>query len=597
VFVILNEPKANEGSVGVNASDKENIMALRIGDILIEKNLITPEDLKTAMEERQKTKELIGNILVRMGFITEKKLLQVLGEQQGMKYLEIGQLKADDKVIKGVPAKFVWHYKIMPLSIQNNILTIAVSDPFNMWPVDDLEAHLGYKVERVLATANDIKEALKKHYGVGAETIEKMLSDGSRKVEDISATEKIEDLEKMAESASVIKLVNQILQQAINDRATDIHIEHFREELSLRYRIDGILYEAPASENIQYLYPAIVSRIKIMAGLDIVERRMPQDGRAKVRIGKNEYELRVSIIPILYGENIVIRILPTTMLFSIAELGMAEHDLKILEKLISQPHGIIFVTGPTGSGKTTTLYACLSRLNTRQRKILTIEDPIEYELKGISQTQINPRINLTFAAMLRSMLRHDPDIMMVGEVRDSETAEITIQTALTGHLVFSTLHTNDAASGATRLIDIGIEPYLIACSVNAFIAQRLVREICDKCKEQVKLSTIAKSMSLGKEEQGILDSMRDGKDVVVYRGKGCKECKETGYMGRTGIYEILPVTEEIKRLILQKVSSDALKAKAIELGMHTLRQDGWDKVLLGITTIEEVMRVTQSEAG
>jgi type II secretory ATPase GspE/PulE/Tfp pilus assembly ATPase PilB-like protein len=322
-----------------------------------------------------------------------------------------------------------------------------------------------------------------------------------------------------------------------------------------------------------------------MSGLDIVERRVPQDGRAKAKIADKEYELRVSVIPTLYGENIVIRILPTTMLFSITDLGMCAEDEKILEQLLMRPHGIIFVAGPTGSGKTTTLYACLSRLNARERKIVTIEDPVEYELKGIAQTQINNKIGLTFAAVLRSMLRHDPDIMMVGEVRDIETAAVTIQTALTGHLVFSTIHTNDAASGATRLVDIGIEPYLVASSVNAFIAQRLVRLICKNCKEKIKVKT----------DKFKVEGVSLEKEITAYHGKGCKMCGNTGYTDRTGIYEILVVGEDIRKLIVQKASSDIIKKKAMDLGMHTLLQDGWNKVLSGVTTIEEIMRVIQLE--
>ena len=561
-------------------------MALRLGEILIERRVITPEQLKTAIVEQQKTGELLGQTLIRLRLASEDKVLNVLGEQQGIPFLNLKDTKIDDKTVKAVPAKFIWHYKIMPVNIDGNILTVATSNPFDMWPLDDLETHLSYKVERVLAASSDIMEAIKKYYGIGADTIEQILADTSSEAQEaeIAAGEKIEDLEKMAESASVVKLVNQFLQQAINDRATDIHIERFREDAVLRYRIDGVLYDIQVNENIKYLYPAIVSRIKIMSNLDIVERRLPQDGRAKVKIGVKEYELRVSVMPTLYGENIVIRILPTTMLFSLSELGISPKDLVMLEDLIMRPHGIIFVTGPTGSGKTTTLYACLSKLNTPQRKIVTIEDPIEYEIKGITQTQINPKIDLTFAKMLRSMLRHDPDIMMVGEVRDMETAQITIQTALTGHLVFSTIHTNDAASGATRLIDIGIEPYLITSSVNVFIAQRLVRTICPKCKESYDL----KDMSNEQEPKAYNPKLK-----TAYRGKGCKACNNTGYFGRTGIYEIMPLTSEISKLILQKSSSDNIKAKALEMGMHSLRQDGWDKVLAGITTVDEVIRVTQ----
>lgn len=576
-------------------------MALRLGEMLVENKLITPGELNVALVEQQRTKEVLGQILVRLGFVSEKDLLQILAQQQGMIFVDLKTQTIDEKILKNVPAKFVWHYKAMPISLDANILTVAISNPFDMWPLDDLETHLGFKVEKVMATSADIEEAIKKYYGVGAETIDRILSDEAAvggpagtaaaggKIRD-TGEEKVEDLEKLAESASVIKLVNQILQEAIAERATDIHIEHYRGEFVLRYRIDGILYDTPVSEKIKYLHPAIVSRIKVMSGLDIVERRLPQDGRAKVKIGKDEYELRVSIIPTLHGENIVIRVLPTTMLFDIKDLGVAENDRQIIEQLLKKSHGIIFVTGPTGSGKTTTLYACLSKLNSRERKILTIEDPIEYELNGISQTQVNTKIDLSFAKMLRSMLRHDPDVMMVGEVRDLETAEITIQTALTGHLVFSTLHTNDAASGVTRLIDIGIEPYLIASSVIAFIAQRLVRVICPGCKEKVKLRELGFNSAQLKAEGFNADE-----DTLVYRGKGCDACGSTGYTGRQAIYEILLIKDDIKDLIVSKAPSHIIKEKAMRLGMHTLKQDGWDKVLAGITTPEEVLRVTQLE--
>ena len=589
-------------------------MAIRVGEILVEKGIITPEELEMAVKKQRETKEMIGQVLVGMGLITERKLLQVLAEQQGIPFKELKETAIDPKAIETVPAKFAWHYKIIPITKIGNTLTIGISNPFDMWPIDDLETSLGFRVDKVLMTTQDILEAIKKHYGVGADTVERILAEEpqTEKKPRVEIKEHVEDIEKMAEVASVIKLVNQILQEAIKERTTDIHIENFRKDLILRYRIDGILYDKQTSENIRYLYPAIISRIKVMSGLDIVERRLPQDGRAKVKIGGAEYELRVSIIPTLHGENIVIRILPTTMLYSISDLGMSKDELKTLEGLIEKPHGIIFLTGPTGSGKTTTLYACLSRLNSREKKIITIEDPIEYELKGISQIQINPKIDLTFAKMLRSVLRHDPDIMMVGEVRDAETAEVTIQTALTGHLVFSTLHTNDAASGATRLMDIGVEPFLIASSVNAFIAQRLVRTICSKCKEKVKghspsLRGGPKGRSPQKrgsnpKKEIASDASRPRNDVMplspdrdVFRGKGCKECGQTGYKGRTGIYEILTVNEEIRRLILQKVSSDVIKEKAVKAGMRTLLEDGWEKVLAGITTAEEVIRVTQVE--
>jgi type II secretory ATPase GspE/PulE/Tfp pilus assembly ATPase PilB-like protein len=558
-------------------------MALRLGDILVEKGLISQRELERALVEQAQSKKMLGEVMVSMGLITEHKMLSVLAEQQGISLVDLKKIAIDDKAIKVMPAKFVWHYKVMPVYVKDNVLTVAISNPFDVRTIDDLETHLGMRVEKVLAVASDIQEAARKYYGVGADTIDKMLSKEMK--ETIQTEERkdvIEDLEKMSEDASVIRLVNQILQQAINDRATDIHLESFREGVNLRYRIDGVLFDIEVSETIRHLYPAIVSRIKLMSGLDIVERRLPQDGRARVKIGNNEYELRVSIMPAVYGENIAVRVLPSTMVFDMTLLGMSPPELETLEKLISKHHGIIFVTGPTGSGKTTTLYTCLSKLNTRERKIVTIEDPVEYELKGITQTQINPKIKLTFDVILRSMLRHDPDIMMVGEVRDFETADITIQTALTGHLVFSTLHTNDAASGVTRLVDIGVEPFLIASSVEAFIAQRLVRLVCDKCRE---------IMSPTEMSEALKAFVKDVK--VVYKIKGCKACGYTGYAGRSAIYEILVVNDDIRKLINQKASADVIRNKAVEQGMKTLRQSGWEKVAAGLTTPEEIFRVVQ----
>jgi type II secretion system protein E len=562
-------------------------MALRIGDILVEKQIITQQELDLAVKEHQNSKEFLGQTLVRLNMITEEKLLKVLAEQQGIQFVDLKEIRIGNKVIESVPAKFAWHYKIMPIRIDGNVLTVAISNPFDMWPVDDLETNLGFRVDIALALATEISDAIRKYYGVGADTIERILAEAPHEDEKEHAAgqEKVEDLEAGAQDASVVKLVNQILQQGINDRATDIHFEHYRNELLLRYRVDGILYDTQVSDNIRYLYPAIVSRIKVMANLDIVERRVPQDGRAKAKIGDKEYELRVSIIPTLYGENIVIRVLSTLMLLSLGDLGMEKSELAVLEEMLAKPHGIIFVTGPTGSGKTTTLYTCLSRLNTRERKIITIEDPVEYELRGVSQIQVNPKIHLTFAAALRSILRHDPDVIMVGEVRDAETAQITIQTALTGHLVFSTIHTNTAAAGATRLMDMGIDPFLITSSVEAFIAQRLVRVICPQCKEKITNEKV----ELGETIPGV-DPLQP-----FYRGKGCKACHQTGYKGRAGIYEILVMTKEIRKLIMDKASADIIERKARDLGVRSLAHSGWEKVFEGVTTPEEVRRVTQVE--
>ncbi len=563
-------------------------MALRFGEVLVEKGFISAQQLAEAVKEQRQTKEMLGQILIRRGLISERDLLMVLAEQQGLEFVDLKQLNVPDHVIKSVPARFVWHYKVMPISIQGDVLTVATSDPFDVWAIDDLETNLNLRVEKVLALRSDIEEAIHRYYGVGADTIENILSSGDAKERNADVElvhRRDEDLDVGEEDASVVKLVNQILEEAIKARATDIHFERAKDGLHLRYRVDGLLRDVPVSDDIKYLYPSIVSRIKVLSSLDIVERRMPQDGRAVIKpksVG-GEYDLRISVMPSLYGENIVIRLLPKEVIFDISDLGMSEEYLAVLESLLRKPYGVIFATGPTGSGKSTTLYACLSRINTRDKKIVTIEDPVEYELNGVTQTQVNVKIGLTFARILRSMLRHDPDVIMVGEVRDIETAEITIQTALTGHLVFSTLHTNDAAGGVSRLIDMGIDPFLITSSVEAFMAQRLVRKICEQCKEKVRVSKV----ELGMDIDGV------GDELEIFRGRGCRECNNTGYKGRTGIYEILLVSDEIKRLITQKASSDVIRECAVKLGMKTVRQSGWEKVLAGITTPEEVIRVTQ----
>jgi type II secretion system protein E len=556
----------------------------KIGELLIQKGVITPKQLEAALAESKKTGEIIGRTLVRLKFVTQEQLLETLASQLGLSYYpSLKETSIASEVIKQVPAKFVWYYKFMPLKIKGKTLTIAVSDPLAVWLMEDLKLHLGYDVERVLATEDEILTAIRRHYGIGAETVEEILTQDTTAVERQKVKEKeeqIEDLEKSAQDASVIKLVNQILTEAVSSRATDIHIEPFRDRIKVRYRIDGILYDMRVPEQIKYLHQAVVSRIKILSNLNVVEKRLPQDGRAIIKIQDRQVDLRISIIPSIYGENVVIRILPMNMLFNLEDLGFMPAELKIMEELTKKPHGIIFLTGPTGSGKTTTLYACLSKLNKDAVKIITIEDPVEYELSGVMQIQIRPEIGFTFANALRSILRHDPDIMMVGEVRDLETAELAIRTSLTGHLIFSTLHTNDAPSGATRLLDIGIEPFLVASSVNAFISQRLVRLICPACKEELA------------DKDMIPDTF---KKMKLYHGKGCESCKFIGYKGRTAINEIMIVSESIKELILAKASASQIKKKAQEEGFKTLRDAGIDKVKQGLTTLEEVLRVTELE--
>jgi type II secretory ATPase GspE/PulE/Tfp pilus assembly ATPase PilB-like protein len=559
-------------------------MARQIGDILVEKGLVTPDELQRALAEQERTGEFLGLALIKMGCISEEQLLRSLSEQLNIPFVDLEQLTIDRAVIKRVPARLVEHYKVMPVRWERDVLTIALSNLHRYtWALEDIGLHLGCEVRAVLAVRDQVSEAIRKYYGVGAETIEKILAQKEALAEPaVTLEQKAEDIERRAEDASVIKLVDQILQEAIQQRATDIHIEPDRDELAVRYRVDGILYDTRVSPDIKYLYSAIVSRIKIMARLDIAERRVPQDGRIKIRVGRRELDLRISILPSVYGEHVVIRILPTEMLFSLERLGLLPEDLATLQRIIREPHGMILVTGPTGSGKTTTLYASLSKLNTRQRKIITVEDPVEYDLRGITQIQVNPKIDVTFASALRSMLRHDPDIMMVGEIRDLETAEVAVQAALTGHLVFSTLHTNDAAGGAARLMHMGIPPYLVTSAATAFIAQRLVRLICRECRQEVSDPTTPRLLV-------------GGEPIASYRGKGCEACRSTGYQGRTAIYEILTVNDRIRELILEKTSADVIKKEAVRSGLKTLYQDGVQKVAAGLTTAEEVLMTTQAD--
>lgn len=562
---------------------RDNIL---IGEKLIDEKVITPEQLEVALKEQKRTGKFFCQTLVDLGFSTEEKIFPVLSKVLAIPYVRIKDRKIDKSVIQKVPAKFASHYKLMPLELKGKTLTVAVTDPLDFHTLDDIKLLLGLDIQPVLGGEKDILEAIKKYYGIGADTIERIIAESANSEEMRLPTVEAQDVEEMVEDASIIKFVNQIIQQAYYDRATDIHIEPYEDEMKVRYRIDGILYDATIPPTIKYFESAIVSRIKIMANLNIAERRLPQDGRITVRVADADLDLRVSILPTPYGESVGIRLLTSKMLFNLEELGLSESDLKILGDMIKKPHGIIFVTGPTGSGKTTTLYACLSKINNKELKILTIEDPIEYHLKGVTQIQVHPKIGLTFAAGLRSMLRHDPDVMMVGEVRDLETAEITIRVALTGHLVFSTLHTNDAAGAVTRLLDMGIEPYLVASSVECLIAQRLVRLICPECKYPIK----------GKKEPLLELGIHNVPDnVVIYEGKGCEACKFTGYRGRSGIYEFLVLNDEIRDMILERASADQIKKKAVKMGMRILRQDGLDKVLKGLTTISEVMRVTPQE--
>jgi len=544
-----------------------------LGQLLVEKQIITSEQLDIALRKQKETGELLGAILLGLGFVDEEMVFlpALAGKNTPIALEVIGQ----------IPAKFASYYQVIPVELKNNILTLATTRPLDVHVLDEIGLVVKARLKPVLASEKDILEAIRQYYGVGAETIEQMM-DTVQPVRSLESD--VANIEEIESEASISKFLNQIFLEAYRDRATDIHIEPFEDELQIRYRVDGILYDAKVPSNIKHFKDSINSRIKILSNLNIAEKRMPQDGRFKLKVGNVDLDLRVSFLPTPYGESVVLRILNATSLYSLEELGFSFEEHRLIEGLIREPHGIIFLTGPTGSGKTTTLYSCLARLNTEEKKIITVEDPIEYQLKGITQIQVNPKIGLTFAHGLRSMLRHDPDVMMVGEVRDIETAEIAIQVALTGHLIFSTLHTNDAAGGVTRLLDMGVEPYLITSTVECFIAQRLVRVLCPKCKKNVKLTA-----DVIKEFYG---QMEGSSEIVVHESVGCESCNFTGYSGREAIYEFLVLNESIRRMIIERVTANQIKEKAIECGMKTLRQAGWEKVKKGVTSLQEVIRVT-----
>ncbi|MFA6349348.1 MAG: ATPase, T2SS/T4P/T4SS family [Candidatus Omnitrophota bacterium] len=563
--------------------EKNNIL---IGQMLINEGLISPEQLDAGLKEQKKTGDFICVILARLKFASEDKLYSALSRQLNIPYVRLISLNIAPEIIRKVPAKYASHYKVIPIEFINNTLTIAMTDPLDVRTLDDVRLLLGVEVKAVLSSGSDIHDAIRKYYGVGAETLEKIFDKKDTQIQ--QQKDRAEDIDSMAEDASIIKFVNQVLTEAVRDRATDIHIEPFKDELRTRYRIDGVLYDINIPETIKYFHPAIVSRIKIMAQLNIAERRLPQDGRIKIKINDEEIDLRVSTLPTAFGEGVHIRILSSRFFLDLEKLGLMPDELKIIEEAIKKPHGVIFVTGPTGSGKSTTLYAALAKINSTGIKIITIEDPVEYQLRGVNQLQVNPQIGFTFANALRHILRHDPDVIMVGEVRDYETAEIAIRSSLTGHLVFSTLHTNDAAGAITRLLDMGVEPFLVSSSVECLVAQRLVRLICPKCKVPVKAKDdIIREMSK--------DIKFDAAKAEIFEGKGCEACRFTGYRGRTGIHEIIVVNETIRNMILARASSQQIKQKAVSFGMRTLRQDGLQKVLAGLTTFTEVVRVTQQE--
>ena len=558
-----------------------------LGNILREKFSISAEQWQECLAEQEKTGNSLVRIVTNKGLISEEDLLRFLSHHLKIPYIRIKPEEIDSQLIKRIPAKFATHYNLMPIRLENDILKVAVNDPLDVLKLDEIRLFLKQEIEFLIANQKDIIDSIKNLYGLGADTLEKITTADKDAFEIFKTREKKEeDIRDETIDPSVIKFLNQVMLDAIKQRATDIHFEPFENELRIRYRIDGILHEVPCPPTIKQFQSSIGSRIKVMANLDIAEKRRPQDGRIEIKMGEELFDLRVSILPTQFGESIGIRILSRSIpLIGLEQLGLVGEELEILKKTIEKPFGIILVTGPTGSGKTTTLYACLSTINSPQRKILTIEEPIEYQLDGIIQMQVEPKIGFTFANALRSMLRHDPDVMMVGEVRDFETAELAVRTALTGHLVFSTLHTNDASGAIARLLDMGVDSYLVSSSLILIIAQRLVRLICPVCKEEFT----AQAEAL--KQLGINESL----NFPIFHGRGCESCRFTGYQGRTGIFEVLVVNDEIREMALRKVPSHQIKQKAMSLGMKVLRESGWNKVKQGLTTLEEVLRVTQEE--
>ncbi len=556
-----------------------------LAEALVRKGLVTPEQIAEAMAQ-QNGNERIDQVLVRMGIVKERDILKVCSEHLSMPMVELSERDIDPEVIRLVPSRIVHKYALMPIDRNGRAIRVATSDPYNMYAIDDLRAAINMPVETVLATRDNIHRMIKAFYGVAGDVLTEMVADAGSEIEVVDEMRvESEDLDvQMAQEASVIKLVNEILLEAIDQRASDIHFEPFENDFRVRYRIDGVLHHANVPPEIRRFQNAVISRIKILAGLNIAEKRLPQDGGIKLRAHGREIDLRVSVIPMTFGEGVVLRILDRSAVsLNLHDLGMEGDVYERFDELIHRPHGIILVTGPTGSGKTTTLYAALSSIVSEELKILTIEDPVEYYLEGINQVQVLPKVGLNFARAMRAFLRHDPDVILVGEIRDLETAETAINASLTGHLVFSTLHTNDSVSATTRLLDMGVEPFLIASSVEGVLAQRLVRTICENCRERWE----------PEDPKTLPPDFNYQPGEVLYRGRGCRDCRDTGYAGRRAVYELLTMSDELREMILERQSASAMIPVAKKGGMRLLREEGWRIVRAGHTTPEEVVRATK----
>ena len=559
---------------------------MRFENLLTEQGMLTDEQLGEARQAMTDEGLRLDEAVVQLGFVSEGDVQKLLGQALGLRVVSLHERQIEPETLAMVPAKLIFKRQILPIDRENGCLIVATSNPFDLHTIDEIQSRTGMDVEPVLAPRSEIAEVIKNNFGVGGETVGALIGE-SDQFQVVDAEQHSEDWDELAEEASVVKLVNEILREAVDQRASDVHIEPREKEMRIRYRIDGVLQVQALPQEIHRFAPAIVSRLKIMSRLNIAEKRLPQDGRIQVRGRGHDVDIRVSIIPMAYGEGVVLRILDKgRMSFSMRDIGMNEEHYSIWRQLIDLPHGILLVTGPTGSGKTTTLYSALQEIARDEIKIITVEDPIEYHFDRIQQIQVHTKIGLTFASGLRSILRHDPDVVLIGEIRDLETGEIATQAALTGHLVLSTLHTNDAPSAFTRLVDMGIEPFLVASTVEAIMAQRLVRLICPECREEY----VPEPHELPPDLLARVDA-----DAPLCRGSGCRQCNHTGYRGRRGIFELLPITDPIRELTVARASAAAIKSQALKEGMITLRQDALRKLLQKETSLGEVLRVTKSD--
>jgi type IV pilus assembly protein PilB len=556
----------------------------RLGEILVEAGLLTPERLEEALERQKRTGERLGKVLLEMGIASEAEVARAVASQLGLEYLDLTQVLPDEQAMLVLPEHMARRYQVIPLRLADGKLTLGMVDPLDVLALDDVRRHTGYEIVPAVITLDDFQRTLNQYPALD-ENLEAMIREIRVRTPDEEMG--LDRLRQLVDEAPVVRLVNQIILQAIRQRASDIHIEPQESRMRVRYRIDGILYNVMTPP--RDIQAAVISRIKIMAEIDIAERRRPQDGRIAFKVDEREYDLRVNTMPTVFGEKVVMRILDkSAMMVGIDKIGLLPDTHRRFEQMMGKPYGIILLTGPTGSGKSTTLYSMLNRLNSTERNIITIEDPVEYHLPGINQVQVNPKAGLTFATGLRAFLRQDPDIIMVGEIRDEETARIAIHAALTGHLVLSTLHTNDAPGAVTRLVDMGIESFLVASSVIGVVAQRLVRVLCDRCKEAYSAPPdLLRRLGVGETGHHA--------PVTFYRAVGCEFCNAVGYRGRTGIFEIMILDEVLRDLVAKEAPAAAIREAAVARGMRTLGEDGLEKILLGITTPEEVLRAVYVE--